>query len=412
MSDPTAPTRTPPTAVRSSFYPFKWVIALILLVGGPLLFLRQPIPTPPDQTLTLIETALDRDGQSSQAPIQARMQEAEVAALSLVVVDGGQVVLAHTYRVPELHPATVTETTRFQAASVSKVITALGVLILAEKGTLDLDQDLMPRLKAWKVASRFPQRVTVRQILSHSAGFTVGSFTGYPSEASLPSLEDILSGRGPKVNSKQILIDQRPGLSWRYSGGGFVVLQKLIEELTHQSFTQYMQQNVLTPLRMSDSSFGQPPEGGASLAQGAKVPGGYRKYPELAAAGLWSTPSDLARAMIYLEKCATGLSSVVTAKPLLSQAHCQEMLRLQKGSSGLGVMVYPRGDGIVFDHGGVNAGFVAEWMGAIPAVPPQGYQGQTLEGLVIMTSASDPKKASGLINDLIRRIREVYHWSE
>ncbi len=291
------------------------------------------------------------------ARIEARWKPSEsmpalhVPGVSIAVIGPSGIEWARTYGVP---PGT-----RFQAASISKPVTALAVMSLVQQGKLQLDEDVNARLTSWKVpANEFTakQKVTLREILSHSAGFTVHGFPGYAAGEPIPALTQVLDGVKP-ANTPPIRVDREPGKMYSYSGGGFCVLQQLLVDTLHLPFAEILRTRVLEPLDMKDSSFEQPPSASmrtrcavGHLPDGTPVPGNWHTYPEMAAAGLWTTPSDLGRFAMALGKAARGES-----ERIINRATAAEMLTVQKDASGLGIGV----NGKVFEHGGSNFGFRA-----------------------------------------------------
>lgn len=197
----------------------------------------------------------------------------------------------------------VSTDTLFQVASISKSVSAAAILRLVQQGKLGLDDDVNSRLLSWKLqgAPGAPAPVvTVRQLLSHTGGTTVSGFAGYTPTEPVPGLQAILNGEKP-ANSPRIFVDTPPGQALRYSGGGYTVLQQMVMDVTDQPFDKLMQASVFDPLNMRHSTFAQPlpPRLQANAANahdksGAVLPGKWNTYPTLAAAGLWSTPSDLA----------------------------------------------------------------------------------------------------------------------
>jgi CubicO group peptidase (beta-lactamase class C family) len=259
----------------------------------------------------------------------------------------------------------VTPATRFQAASISKPVAVLGMLRLVEQGVLDLDADVNGTLTSWRVPpnASWQPRVTLRQIASHSAGLTVGGFPGYARRAALPSLREILTGSAP-ANTPGIRVDTLPGIEFRYAGGGTTVLQQVLEDVTGRPFAELMRELVLDPLGMSRSGYTQPLpnelHAEASTAHGADgrpVHGGWHVYPELAAAGLWTTPGDLARFAIEVQRAAAGAPSAILGPELtvsMLTRHAGPAARLGGlDSVGLGLFL----GGPWFGHSGGNEGF-------------------------------------------------------
>lgn len=184
----------------------------------------------------------------------------------------------------------VTTATLFQAGSISKPVSALGSLRLVEQGKLALDEDVNARLSSWKVPENEftkAKKATLRGLLSHTAGFTVHGFLGYATDEPVPSLVQVLGGAKP-ANSSPIRVDVMPGSQWRYSGGGYTVMQQLVVDVTDKPFPQFMQESVLGPLGMTESTFEQPPPApkeklmatGHSLDR-SLIKGRWHIYPEI-----------------------------------------------------------------------------------------------------------------------------------
>ncbi len=196
-----------------------------------------------------------------------------------------------------------------------------------------------------------------------------------------------------------------PGSKWQYSGGGFEVVQQVLEDVTGESFPQLMQSIVLAPLGMTHSYYAQPLPGPleasaavGTFADGLEVPGRWHVYPELMEAGLWTTPSDLARFAISLMNAARGVSN-----PVASAAGTLQMLRPQLGTdapefsqSGLGIFVHGAGDSARFFHGGSNEGYQSQLLGY-----------DSCHGIVIMTNSDNGARLAG---EIIRAVEREYGW--
>ena len=252
--------------------------------------------------------------------------------------------------------------TLFQAASISKVVAGLVILRLHEKGIVALDRPVNQVLRGWTLPGADAAAVTPRLLLCHRGGTNVPGFPGYAAGDPLPGLLQILDGT-PPANTPAIAVTAPPGQAFRYSGGGTMVLQRLAMDATGQSFEQLAQDLVLAPAGMTRSAFLQPlpvSEGNATAghdAQGRRLPGNVHVYPELAAAGLWSTPGDLARLALAIATSWTG-----TGGPTLLERTTARMMAtpVADGPTGLGLFVAPRGDNPpCLYHYGVNAGFRA-----------------------------------------------------
>lgn len=247
--------------------------------------------------------------------------------------------------------------TLFQAASISKVVTGTVILRLVDRRVIDLDRPVNEALRSWKLPGPDVQSVTARQLLSHRAGTNVPGFPGYAAGANLPTLLQILDGSAP-ANTIPARVEWKPGRAFRYSGGGTMVLQQLVMDATRQMFLGVSGDLVLKPAGMSCSSFAQPPprsETNAVVAhdsEGRPLPGGGHVYPELAAAGPWSTASDLAH-------LALAVSASWRQGGLISRPMARSMAqRVDDGPTGLGIFVHPQsGRPPLLYHDGVNAGF-------------------------------------------------------
>src|SRR5437868_3860885 len=270
-----------------------------------------------------------------------RMKHYHVPGVSVAFFEQGQIAWTRTYGFADVAAkAPVTPETLFQAASISKPVSALAMLRLVQEGKLNLDEDVNAKLRAWKVPENEftkEQKVTLRRIVSHSAGLTVHGFPGYASDAAVPTTIQILNGEKP-ANTDPIRVDSVPGTIWRYSGGGFVIMQLLLTEITGKTFPQLMRDLVLQPAGMTHSTYEQPlprnlASSGATAYRNSDEPvtGGAHTYPEMAPAGLWTTPSDLAHAAIEVQNEYAGKSTKILLQGLMRQ-----MLTRQKDDWGLG----------------------------------------------------------------------------
>jgi CubicO group peptidase (beta-lactamase class C family) len=304
--------------------------------------------------------------------------------------------------VTEIGGPPVTPDTLFQAGSISKPVSAMAALHLVESGKINLDTDVNQYLRSWKVpANSFTEqsKVTLRRLLSHTAGTTIHGFPGYPSGEPVPTLVQVLNGEKPSY-TLAIVVDTEPGKTFRYSGGGYVIMQQLLEDVTGQPFPKLMQDIVLKPIGMKHSTYEQPlPQ--ARLAEaampygqnGQATKGGPHTYPEMTAAGLWTTPSDLARYAIEIQKTLSGKSSRV-----LSARMVREMLTPVMNAYGLGLGIGGKEDHLYFSHGGGNAGFQCNLIAYNRG-----------DGAVIMTNSEN---GSRLADEIQRTIAHEYGWPD
>jgi len=299
-----------------------------------------------------------------QLDLEKLMRRFQVPGLSIAVIDNFRIVWANGYGVRESgSQVPVTVRTLFQAGSISKAVSAIGALTLAEQGMLSLDENVNVKLKSWQVPDNeftSEQKVTLRRLLSHSAGLTVHGFAGYPAGAPIPTVVQVLNGT-PPANSQPVRVAFVPGTKYAYSGGGITVEQLLITDVTGKPFPQFMQGVVFKKVGMLNSTYEQPlPPSRASIAAtgadsaGRPIPGKWHIYPEMAAAGLWTTPTDLAKLAIEV-----ALSKRGKANHVLSEAMTQEMLTPQIDHRGLGFAVGDFDNPEEFEHDGDDAGFNA-----------------------------------------------------
>jgi CubicO group peptidase (beta-lactamase class C family) len=337
------------------------------------------------------------------AHLEARMEALDIPGLSLAVFQNGRIEWTRGYGMADVAEGRrVTPSTRFQAASISKPVAAVAALALVERGALSLDDDVNRYLMSWKLPGNgftTATPVTLRAILTHSAGLTVHGFRGYARGEPVPTLVQVLRGEKP-ANSEAVFVDTQVGERWRYSGGGYSILQLLVEDVTGQPFAEAARALVLEPFGMDQSTFVQPlPDDlrrhAATGYHTRRVPvaGGWHTYPEQAAAGLWTTPRDLARFAIELQRIAAGRS-----RRVLSTRLAAEMLRPQREEWGLGVSVTGNGAATRFSHGGANVGFRCYVVG---------YRDHA-SGMAIMTNADT---GDAILHDIVRAIAKEYGWS-
>lgn len=333
-----------------------------------------------------------------------RMVHHDVPGLSVAVIHDFELAWAKAYGLADREtgqPAT-TETL-FQAASISKPVTATAVLAMVQEGSIELDTPVNDILRGWQLPDNeltAETPVTLRHLLSHTGGTTVHGFPGYAVDEDTPSLVQVLDGE-PPANTPPIRVDIPPGSRFRYSGGGTTIVQQAIIDLSGRAFPDLMRENVLEPLGMSNSTYQQPlpPDRLPAAAAGHRftgkpVRGKRHTYPEMAAAGLWTTPSDLARFAIAIQRAVRG-----HAGTFLSQETVNGMLTPVRDQVGLGLFVETRGDAVYFRHGGGNEGFRC----FLIAHRDAGY------GAAVMTNSDN---GGALYLELLRAIAQVYHWQD
>jgi CubicO group peptidase (beta-lactamase class C family) len=289
----------------------------------------------------------------------------------------------------------VTETTLFQAASISKGVSAAGVLDLAEDGLVSLDEDINEYLQSWQLpdnALQAKEKATLRRLLSHTAGTTVSGFRGYRYGEPIPTLIQILEGR-PPANSAPVVVGLVPGSEFRYSGGGYEVMEQAVRDVTGATFPDFIAARVLEPIGMKHSTYEQPlpvslRESAASAyyADGTPVPGGHHIYPEYAAAALWATAADVALFLVEIQLSLRGESNRV-----LSRGSAELLLTEVKRDYGLGFDLLTYRGQPYFGHYGANDGF----RGRMVAHRDDGY------GVVVLTNSDNGHELADAIVSLI-----------
>jgi CubicO group peptidase (beta-lactamase class C family) len=298
-------------------------------------------------------------------------------------------------------PTPVNVHTAFQACSISKHVAAFGTLRLVADGVLDLDTDIHEYLTSWRLPAGEGWRpsVTLRQLLAHTAGLSYNWFRGYGVDEPIPSLVQTLQGDAP-ANTPPVRSSLLPGSRFRYSGSHYAVLQQLMVDATGSRFDELMHALVLEPVAMTDSSFDQQfPHQRPQLVAlghhvaGTPVLGGWRTIPELAGAGLWSTPTDLLRLDLEIARAASGKSQ------LLDQDLATQMLTppLPDGTYGLGTETDDSTGHRRFGHTGGNVGyncFSFAWPDAGAAVAVMANSEDAREVLASVLAAADRQYAT------------------
>jgi len=290
--------------------------------------------------------------------IEERLEYYGVPGVSVAVALDGEIAWARGYGYADIASGkTVTSATLFQVASISKPIAAMGILELTERNTIELDVDINQYLKTWQVEGNGftdTEKVTLRRILNHTAGLSVSGFEGYSRDEDRISTLDVLKGLG---NSDVVKVIDTPGERRRYSGGGYTVMQFLMEEQLNNDFASLMDDLILKPLDMQNSTFAQPLptqlRDRAAMGyreDGSPVEGSWHVHPEQAAAGLWSTPTDILKYALSLQRAYAG-----STKEILAPETAAEMLKPGINNQGLGLAI--RGTGKRFGHSGANAGY-------------------------------------------------------
>jgi CubicO group peptidase (beta-lactamase class C family) len=332
--------------------------------------------------------------------INDRMAYFHTHGLSIAIIKNYQILWAKGYgwadsslKIP------VTPQTLFQAASISKSLNSVGVLKLVQEKKLDLFADINSSLTGWK----FPydslsrnKKITTANLLSHTGGLTVHGFGGYERGKERPAIEQILDGLKP-ANSAPVRSMYEPGLRSEYSGGGITISQLIVTSITHRPYEEYMQKEVLQPLGMTASTYAQPPVGvkpdllaTGYDADGNEIPGKYHIYPEQAAAGLWTNPTDLAKYIIETQLAYEGKS----AKVLNQEITKLRLTPYLDRSAALGVFIDSLDNTVYFEHGGANEGFRCQYYGSL----------ENGNGVVVMVNSDN----GNIIPELVNSVSKAY----
>jgi CubicO group peptidase (beta-lactamase class C family) len=332
-----------------------------------------------------------------------RMKELNVRGVSIAVLHNGKMEWARGFGVLEVDGKPVNAETLFQAGSISKPLTAMAALKLVEQGKLSLDADINTYLTSWKLpadAVTGGKPVTLRELMTHTAGISVHGFPGYATTDKVPTLVQVLNGEKP-ANTPAIRSEAAPGVRWEYSGGGFTIVQQALIDVSKEPFPKLLHDSVLAPIGMTRSTYEQPlPENLRANAavpyrdDGKPVEGGAHTYPELAAAGLWTTPTDILKYAMEVERSLAG-----KANHVLSQQMTQQMLTRGMGDWGLGVEIGGSNDDPYFTHRGVNEGFQNDFAA---------YE-RNGEGAAVMTNSDN---GMDVADEVLHSIAAEYNWPD
>ncbi|HEX2339352.1 MAG TPA: serine hydrolase domain-containing protein [Vicinamibacterales bacterium] len=378
----------------------------ILVCGG--LSVLAITHAPQDGSAALIARIEARQSPNRQGldpyTIQELMQKFRITGLSVAVIKDSEIHWAKGYGLANVESERPVERdTMFQAASISKPVTAMAVLKAMQDGRLSIDVDVNQILKSWKVPrneSTGDQPVPLRSLLSHTSGADDGfGFPGYAPDLPRPTVPQILSGEKPS-NVGAVLFARPPFTGYKYSGGGFTVVQLALMDALGKPFAEIMQTSVLDALEMKDSTYEQPLPAGregkaahAHSGQGRAMDANWHVYPEQAAAGLWTTPSDLARFAIEVQRALAGPKGKV-----LSQAMAREMITpIGVGGYAVGLGIEKRAEGWYFSHGGSNWGFRCNLVAHVR----KGY------GVVVMTNSDS---GGAILGEIESRVAAAYGW--
>ncbi|PKG81004.1 hypothetical protein CXF85_19765 [Colwellia sp. 75C3] len=332
--------------------------------------------------------------------LHERMKNYGVPGVGIAVIQDHKVVWFKTYGLADRETGKIANNkTLFQAGSVSKPFAAFGALQLVEAGKLSLDADVNSFLKSWKLPNNkftAQAKVTLRHLLSHTGGVSVHGFGGYAEGKKVPTVLQVLEGSGP-ANSSPVRVDKLPGEGFRYSGGGYTIAQLMMSDVTGKQFDDLLNEMLIKPLRMMQSTYNQPlppnllkHAAAGVLPDGVAVPGKRHIYPEMAAAGLWTTANDLALFTIEMQKALNGESQ------LISKSMAETMATPVDAGYGLGWGISKRGGSSYFSHGGWDEGFSSQLTSHM----------NNGDGVVVMINSNHP----AFINEVVNAVAHTYSW--
>ena len=289
------------------------------------------------------------------------MQKIGLQGLSVAVIENYELSWTRTWGVRSVDTKQMVDTeTVFSTASISKAITATLFAMLAEKGMIDLDVPVANYLKRWKLPDNEHTRsvgITLRHLLTHTAGTTQHGYDDFYVGDELPTLVDVLDG-GALSQTQRIEVDFTPGTRSRYSGGGFVIAQMAVEDHLGESLADLAEEYLFKPLEMKRTTMRQPGEPGfpdnAAMAhdsRGKVVSAGLPICPQTAPSGMWSTPSNMAILLLEVQRALRGDETRVITPTVARQVTTEH-----KDGFGLGWSVFSNWSNRWFSHGGANTG--------------------------------------------------------
>lgn len=406
-----------PEVNRSSSEIAVLVTAIVALASCSVRLAERPDASNPEHSsvqehIMSVENGLLPPNENQFGPPQRwtlaeRMRFYKVPAVSIALINDYQIEWARAWGVTEPGGSeAVTQDTLFPAFSISKAVGAVAVMHLVQMGKLNLDENVNDKLKKWKVPDNEFTRsrpVTLRELLSHTSGTSLVEMYGYNVHTERPTVVQVLNGI-PPANSLPVKFVVVPGSRYKYSNTGYEIIHQLVLDVTNEPFPEFMRSTVLEPLGMDHSTYEQPlplalqaNAAAGTFADGTEVPGKWHVFPELMAAGLWTTPSDLARFAIALMNGERGQDN-----PVISATMVKEMLTPVTetddpyAKEALSFFVWGKGDSARFLHGGVNQGYRSELLGY-----------NSGHGVVVMVNSDNGKLLAG---EIIRGIEREYGW--
>lgn len=384
-------------------YPLALLVTLSLQINAQQQ--RQPHSNVVAQQIQKVENGLSPlvvTDNSNLMNIEAQMAKYNIPGLSIAVIHNYKVEWAKGYGTLENGSTKkVTNATVFQAASMSKFVNAVALMKLKAQSGIDLDADINTYLRDWKFSynkSFGKTPITLRQILSHTAGLSVHGFRGYKNNKALPSITQILDGNRP-ANSRAVKQIMAPSKAYKYSGGGTTISQLLLMNVAGSSYEDYVAAHIFKPLKMTNSFYAiefnkySDAMAIAHLKNKKPIKNKYNIYPESAAAGLWTTPTDLAKLIVDVQLSLKNNSGTILSDTLSNTLITNP---LDTYNSGLGVFIEKEKTELYVQHSGSNEGFRGQFY----------FSANHGNGVVIMVNGPNTK----IFNEIRRSVANVYKW--
>lgn len=354
------------------------------------------------------ELALNFEKDDKSISVEELMEDRGLKGLSVAVFDDYKIIWKGAWGV-KYDSVPLNEETSFSTASISKAVTGLLFTILEEKGLLDLNVPVNNYLKRWKIPKNEFNKdtpVTLKHLLSHTAGTTQHGFADFYLGEKVPTILESVQGKLPRYD-KEIEVVFKPGTSWKYSGGGYTIAMMALEDHLGQSLADLAQEYIFGPLNLKNTTMKQPNEEGfltnvakAHNNKGIVIKTGIPITPQVSASGMWSNPTDMSVLMIEIQKALEGKSKIFSKK--VAQRVTDVITRKVRGGWSLGFERFlPFGNLDWFSHGGANTG-------------TGGYiYGTMKEGKGMVFFGNGPNSArEPVLNELMNNIIKTHNWKK
>ena len=381
-----------------------FILAIYLLFISPVFGQTNKI-TAVENNLTETKDIIFADSIVLKYNILDRMKFYKVPSVSIALINNGKIEWAKAYGYADIEGKRLANTnTLYQVASISKSVNSVGIMKLVESGKLSLSKDIRSYLKTWLfLDNEFSKgkTITLKNLLSHTAGLSVHGFIGYSIIDTIPTINQILDGKGP-ANNEPIIPIFPVGEHFEYSGGGSVVIRKILDDNISSNYDSLMQALVLKPLKMTNSTFAQPLKPqyknyACAYDKNMRVlKGNYYIYPEQSAGGLWSTANDIAKFVLAIQNSLSGNKTAI-----LNKNDAVEMLTPVLENYSLGFGIDEKGGEKYFWHEGESYGFRSIYYGSF----------NTGKGVVILTNAY-PDNSKPLVYEILHSVASVYQWKD